>query len=151
MTGREWYTMGWNAAPMGPSCYTLCAQDGLCTFLQPKAASGRSRILLKRLGVSFYSVDEGAQLLSKLILFKLRGGLIQEPRGRCHAEKQAKAALFNQEKNNPPHHPPQPLMIVSAKEVPEGPGGAWAGRAETKKKPLSFKLLTFESHCVQYY
>lgn len=35
MTGGEWYTTRWNAAPTGPSRFAICAQDGLRTFLQP--------------------------------------------------------------------------------------------------------------------
>lgn len=51
MTGREWYTMRWNAAPTGPSCCRVCAQDGLHTFLQPdKTASGQNRNFTKAKG-----------------------------------------------------------------------------------------------------
>lgn len=112
MTGREWYTIRWNAAPRGPSCYAVSAQDGLCTFIQPdKTLSSQNRISPKQRKEKaspcyyiFLCFLECHKLLTKVLScfwndFHLSwaGLMHRNRRGRCHAEKQVKAALFNQE------------------------------------------------------
>lgn len=68
---------------------------------------------------------------------------MEEPRGRSQTEK---ASLFNIQQESPSS---LPLMILSAKKFPIGPEAAWA-QATKRENPLSFKLLTFESHCDVY-
>lgn len=69
---------------------------------------------------------------------------MEEPRGRSRTEKASQSFFIQQE-------PPSslPFMILSAKKFPIGPEAAWA-EATKRENPLSFKLLTFESHCNVY-
>lgn len=69
---------------------------------------------------------------------------MEEPRGRSQTEKASESLFIQQESPSS-----QPLMILSAKKFPIGPGAAWA-EATKRENPLSFKLLTFESHCNVY-
>ncbi len=88
------------------------------------------------------------QLLSKWLSFKLREGSRTGTTGGGATLKSKRKLLHSTKKKN--KFPPlSHLWSYQLKSVRIGPEGAWASRAE-RKKPLSFKLLTFGSHCTVY-
>lgn len=149
MTGREWYTVRWNVAPMGPSCYAVSAQDGLCTFIQPdKTVSSQNRISPKQrkekvslccyFFLCFFRmpqvIKEGPQLLLKWLSFKPSGTHAQEPQGEVPRWKASESRSI-QPRRKINFSSLSHLWSYQLKSVPVRPEGVQASHAE---------LLSFE-------
>lgn len=114
MTGGEWYTIRWNAAPTGPSRCTARAQDGLRTFL-PEPDSALSKVKKEEAGIRFFFLMPRRPSAASGNDFD-SGTTGETP----HLRSKRKPFYSTQKKNksHPPSSSPpsRSLMILSAKE-----------------------------------
>lgn len=83
------------------------------------------------------------------------GGRTQEPEGEVPGWKASENRFIQHRRKIKISPVLNCLLSYQLKNIPTGLEGAWASRAEPlgfqwKKKPLSFKVLTFENHYTVY-